>query len=115
MNLISNKSEIELDASQFRSDKQLHNVAKIVSKHAKKERKLFRKTEEPINSVLLNIPTYWSDSVPWFEWMTDFEVLESCAEECGVQMNKLVKMIACEIRPTNWQVFFWLSVRRQRV
>ena len=102
--------QIHLDAGEFASDAETFPIAKIVSAHAEKRRAEYRLTEKQIQRSLLGIEGYWSESVPWCEWMTEPQVLEPCAAECGLKIDQLTAVIAYQIRPSNWQVFSWMSV-----
>jgi len=56
---------------------------------------------------------YWSQTVPWYEWMSEPRILQSCSEECGLKIWQLAEVIAYQIRPSNWQVFAWMSIALQ--
>jgi hypothetical protein len=101
--------EIKLDAGRFRDDEETLVVAEVVARHAEKRRKQYRATEQPIKVGLLAIEGYWSDSVPWYEWMTEPQILQPCAKECGLPIYELANVIAYQIRPINWQVFSWMA------
>ncbi len=102
--------EIELDASRFIDDQETRVVAEVVSRHAENRRCKYRETEPQITNGLLRVLGYWSDSVPWYEWMTEPQVLEPCAQECGLNIHQLASLIAYQIRPPNWQVFSWMGM-----
>ena len=97
--------EIELDARRFENDEETRVIAVVVAKHAEKRRREYRATEQPIERGLLGIEGFWSDSVPWFEWMTERQVIQPCAEDCGIPIHELANVIAYQISPINWQVF----------
>lgn len=105
--------EIELDASRFANDDQTRAVAAVVASHAERRRREYRATEQPIKRGLLEIEGYWSDSLPWYEWMSEPHVLKSCAEECGLSILELANVIAYQIQPANWQVFSWMGLALQ--
>ena len=105
--------EIELDASRFADDEETTVVADVVARHAEKRRREYRSAEQPIKLGLLEIEGYWSDSVPWYEWMTEPQVLEPCAAECGLKIYELANIVAYQIRPNNWQVFSWMGMALQ--
>ena len=88
-------------------------VAKVVAVHAEKRRAEYRLTELPIKLGLLGNEGYWSDSVPWYEWMTEPQILQPCAEECHLPIYELANVIAYQIRPINWQVFSWMGMALQ--
>jgi len=106
---------IELDASRFSDDEGTRFVAEVVARHAEIQRKLYRAKEQPTKLGLLEIEGYWSDSVPWYEWMSEPEVLHSCADECGLKIWQLAYLIAYQIRPNNWQVFSWMGMALQGI
>ena len=105
--------QIHLDVDEFASDAETFPIAKIVAAHAEKRRVEYRRNEKPIKCGLLEIEGYWSESVPWYEWMTEPQVLEPCATECGLKIDELAAVIAYQIGPSNWQVFSWMSVALQ--
>ncbi len=105
--------EIELDASRFSNDEETHVIAVVVAQHAENRRRNYRAKEQPIKQGLLEIEGYWSDSVPWYEWMTEPQILQPCAEECGLPIFELANVIAYQIRPQNWQVFSWMGMALQ--
>lgn len=105
--------EIELDSSRFSDDEETRVVAELVAKHAEIHRKAYRAKEQPIKGGLLEIEGYWSDSVPWYEWISEPEVLQSCADECSLKIWQLAYLIAYQIRPNNWQVFSWMGIALQ--
>ena len=105
--------EIELDSSRFSDDEETRVVAELVAKHAEIHRKAYRAKEQPIKVGLLEIEGYWSDSVPWYEWISEPEVLQSCADECGLKIWQLAYLIGYQIRPNNWQVFSWRGMALQ--
>ena len=102
--------EIELDARRFENDEETRVIAVVVAKHAEKRRREYRATEQPIERGLLGIEGFWSDSVPWFEWMTERQVIQPCAEDCGIPIHELANVIAYQISPINWQVFSWMGM-----
>jgi len=105
--------QIRLDADAFASDAETFPIAKIVAAHAEKRRAEYRLTDKQIQPGLLGGEGYWSESVPWYEWMTEPQVLKPCAEECGLKIDQLAAVIAYQIRPKNWQVYSWMSVALQ--
>ena len=107
------QAETELDVSRFDGDKEIRVVAEVVARHAEKRRREYRLTEQPVKRGPLDIEGYWSDSVPWCEWMTEPSILQSCAEECELPIFELANLIAYQIRPINWQVFSWMGMAIQ--
>ena len=105
--------DTELDVSRFDGDKEIRVVAEVVARHAEKRRREYRLTEQPVKRGPLDIEGYWSDSVPWCEWMTEPSILQSCAEECELPIFELANLIAYQIRPINWQVFSWMGMAIQ--
>jgi hypothetical protein len=101
--------EIELDDSRFIDDEETRVVALVVARHAENRRREYRQTEKAMPPGLLRISVYWSDSVPWYEWMTEPQILQPCAEECRLPIYKVANLIAYQIRPPNWQVFSWMG------
>ena len=106
-------TEIHLDAARFSNDEEIYAVAIVIKKHAENRRANYRETERPIKLGLLEVEGYWSDSVPWYEWMTEPQVLQPCAQECGLKIWQLAEVIAHQISPRNWQVFSWMYIALQ--
>jgi hypothetical protein len=102
--------EIELDAGRFANDEETRAVAVVVARHAERRRREYRATERPIGHGLLGGEVFWSDSVPWYEWMTEPQVLQPCAKECGIQIHELATIIGYRIQPVNWQVYVWMGM-----
>ncbi|HEX2541495.1 MAG TPA: hypothetical protein VHM00_10480 [Caldimonas sp.] len=50
-----------------------------------------------------------SVSTPWFEYLTREAVLSRCAPALNLDRGELAMRIATELRPQNWQVFFWMG------
>lgn len=107
--MIGFQTEIRLDTEKFLSDEETRVVAEVVAVHSEKRRAEYRRNEKPIKLGLLGIEGYWSDSVPWYEWMTEPQVLQPCSQACGLAIHELVRIIAYQIRPNNWQVFSWMA------
>lgn len=102
-------NEVELDVSRFSNDEETYLLATVVAKYAEMRRGEYRATEKPIMRGLLEVEGYWSDSVPWYEWMSEPQVLQPCADECLLTIHDLAEAIAYQIRPSNWQVFSWMA------
>jgi 3-mercaptopyruvate sulfurtransferase SseA len=113
MNGFGSLVEIELDPSRFPNDEETRAVAEVVTVHAENRRKEYRLTEQPIQLGLLGDEAYWSKSVPWYEWMSEPQILQTCAEECGLKIYELANIVAYQIRPNNWQVFSWMGLALQ--
>ena len=109
----SSPVEIELDASRFSDDEETRVVAEVVARHAENRRREYKLSEQPIKRGLLEVEGYWSDSVAWYEWLTEPQILQPCAEECGLPIYELANVIAYQIRPINWQVFSWMGLALQ--
>lgn len=105
--------DVHLDTARFSNDEETFKVAIVVKRFAEKLRVAYRKTEEPIIVGQPDIKGYWSETVPWYEWMSEPEVLQSCADECGLKIWQLAYLIAYQIRPNNWQVFSWMGMALQ--
>ena len=117
--------DIHLDARGFANDEETYKVAVVVAKHVEKRRAEYRKTEKQgafpadehqsigkLGALTQHnlAKSYWSDTVPWYEWMTEPQTLQRCAQECGLKIWELADAIAYQIRPSNWQVFSWMHV-----
>jgi hypothetical protein len=102
--------DVELDASRFSKDDKTRIVAEVVAAQAEKRRQEYRLSEQPFKGMLSDIGVYWSDTVPWYEWIEEPRVVESCAKECGLAIPALAEIIALHIKPKNWQVFYWMGL-----
>jgi hypothetical protein len=110
---IDEGNDIHLDAARFANDKETFTVASAVARHAEKRRADYRKSEKPIDQGLPGGEVYWSETVPWSEWMSEPQILQPCAKECGLQIWQLADVIAYQIQPSNWQVFCWMGMALQ--
>lgn len=113
MNIFAKRLDVILDTARFAKDEETLKVAIVVTRYAEKCRAAYRNTEEPITLGPHGIEGYWSETVPWYEWMSEPEVLQSCADECGLKIWQLADQIAYQIRPSNWQVFSWMGMALQ--
>ena len=95
--------EIYLDVNRFINDDETRSVAVVVAKHAENRRTAYRLTEKPGGRGMVRGKSYWSQTVPWYEWMSEPQLLQPCAEECGHKIWQLADVIAYQIRPSNWQ------------
>lgn len=102
-----------MDTARFSGDEETFKIAIVVSRFAEMLRVAYRSTEEPIIAGKPGIQVYWSETVPWYEWMSEPEVLQPCAYECGIKIWQLAFLIAYQIRPNNWQVFSWMGMALQ--
>jgi hypothetical protein len=102
--------QIHLEANEFADDQETFEIAKTIAEHAEIRRAQYRRTEAPFSRGAYRIERYWSDSVPWYEWLSDPQVLQTCAKQCGLPSWMLAEVLASKIRPDNWQVFFWMGV-----
>ncbi len=110
MNLgIGTTHPVRLDAAIFAHDAELLPIAQAISDAAERERARYRAKEKPIALGLLGIEGYWSDGVPWFEWVSDVQKLDRCAKELQVTLADLADTIAYRIKPANWLMFSWMS------
>ena len=109
----SESTQIVLDADEFAGDPDMFRIATLVSMHAERERAAFRQTEKRKKLGLLDIDGYWSETVPWYEWMSEPQVLETCAADCKLPIGQLAAVIAYQITPSNWQVFSWMGMALQ--
>ncbi len=110
---LSESTQIVLDADEFADDPDIFRIATIVSMYAERERAEYRQTEKRIKRGLLEIDGYWSETVPWYEWISEPQVLETCVADCKLPIDQLAAVIAYQIRPSNWQVFSWMSMALQ--
>jgi hypothetical protein len=128
MNVLFVNDEVRLDASRFSKKKNIYPIALVVGMHAEKLRTQYRSEEEPgvypefeYRVIERHGPLtqtywsqqYWSDFVPWYEWISEPIALRYCAKECDLEIWQLAQKIADEIRPKNWQVFSWMAMAYQ--
>lgn len=102
-------NSIHLSPKEFSRDKITYKVAKAVAASAEKRRAEYRKNEKPILG-LLGGTYYYSETVPWYEWMEETDVLGSCADSIGMSMVELSSAIATRIQPPNWKVFALMAL-----
>jgi len=128
MNELCVTDEIQLDASRFPKKEKIYKVALVISAEAEKRRGEYRSTEKPgvypqnehgiitkkgpLTQMYFS-EKYWSDFVPWYEWISEPRALRVCAEECQLEIWQMAEMIADEISPKNWQVFSWMAIAYQ--
>ena len=125
MNQSFESDDIQLDIRRFIKKKKIFRVAELVSKHAEKRRTEYRnneihgmfpeseiqviKSKGPLTEIYYSTK-FWSDYIPWYEWMTESDVLSLCAKESGLEVCELAEFIADELKPKNWQVFSWMAL-----
>lgn len=49
------------------------------------------------------------DSTPWYELLTDVELLDRCAQALGLRGSALAQAVVDHLMPPNWQVYFWMG------
>jgi hypothetical protein len=117
--------DIQLNAYRFIKRKRTFRIALLVSKHAEKRRDEYRineiqgvfpesetqviKSKGPLTEIYYSTK-FWSDYIPWYEWLSESDVLSLCAEESRLEIWELAEFIADELKPKNWQVFSWMSL-----
>jgi len=125
MSQLFESDDIQLDVTPFNDKGKIYEVAVLVSKHAEIRRAEYRlneiqgkfpdaelqliKSKGPLTQVYY-FKKYWSDFIPWYEWMSEPNVLSMCAKECGLEIWELADFIANEFKPKNWQVFSWMAL-----
>ena len=125
MSQLFEPDDIQLDVTRFSKKGKIYEVAVFVSKHAEIRRAEYRlneiqgkfpdaelrliKSKGPLTQVYY-FKKYWSDFIPWYEWMSEPNVLSMCAKECGLEIWELADFIADEFKPKNWQVFSWMAL-----
>jgi hypothetical protein len=128
MSALFETDEIQLDVNRFRNQKKIHEIALLVFKHAEKRRAEYRlneiqglysdsefqliKSSGPLTQIHFS-KKYWSDFIPWYEWISEPHVLRLCAKECGLEIWQLGQLVADEFKPKNWQVFSWMALAYQ--
>ena len=117
--------DIQLNANRFIKKKKTFRVAQLVYKHAEKRRAEYRinemqgvfpeseiqaiKSKGPLTEIYYSTK-FWSDYIPWYEWLSESDVLSQCAQESGLEIWELAEFIADELKPKNWQVFSWMAL-----
>lgn len=102
-------NSIHLNPEEFSRDKTAYKIAKAVSAFAEKRRAEYRKKEKPTPGMLGGT-FYYSETVPWHEWLEELDVLGSCADSIGMSMVELSDAIATRIQPPNWKVFALMAL-----
>lgn len=100
---------IHLNPKEFSGDKTAYKIAKAVSAFAEKRRAEYREKEKPIPGMLGGT-FYYSETVPWYEWMEETDVLGSCADSIGMSMVDMADAIANRIQPPNWKIFSLMAL-----
>jgi hypothetical protein len=117
--------DIQLNTKRFNKKKKTFLVAELVSKYAEKRRAEYRinemqgvfpeseiqaiKSKGPLTEIYYSTK-FWSDYIPWYEWLSESNVLSQCAQESGLEIWELAEFIADELKPKNWQVFSWMAL-----
>lgn len=57
---------------------------------------------------LIGMPGVDYNHTPWYELLTDLNVIDRCAVALGIDKTALLKRVIEELGPPNWQVFFWM-------
>jgi len=113
--LVHVSEEIDLYPNDFRGDNELLAIAKVLSDHVALARARYRSNEAPVRrqqrteGLPLIRSVFWSDSVPWYEWLMDLEVLEGCARACDLAPAELADVLAFRLRPSNHLAFLWMA------
>lgn len=128
MSQLFESDDIQLDANRFSNKEKIYEVALLVSRYVENRRDEYRLRETqgvypdsefqlinsrgPLTQICYS-KKYWSDFIPWYEWMSETSVLKLCAKECGLEIWELANLIAEEFRPKNWQIFCWMALAYQ--
>ena len=128
MSQLFESDDIQLNVNRFSNKEKIYEVALLVSKHAEIRRAEYRlneiqgkfpdaelqriKSKGPLTQIYY-FKKYWSDFIPWYEWISEPNVLSMCAKECGLEIWDLAHFIADEFKPKNWQVFSWMALAYQ--
>jgi hypothetical protein len=104
-----------LDLHGFVSNPELIPIVEAIACYVDKSRARYKSAEQPIQMGLLTDKIYWSDTVPWYDWLTDLNALQACADECKLPSHGLANFIAYQLKPINWQVFAWMDIALREV
>ena len=125
MSQLFESDDIQLDVTRFSNKGKIYEVALLVFKHAEKKRAEYRineiqgvfpeseiqaiKSKGPLTEIYFSTK-FWSEYIPWYEWLSESDVLRLCAQESGLEIWELAEFIVDELKPKNWQVFSWMAL-----
>lgn len=99
---------IKLDPKLFKSDPAVHWLARVISVNIELYR-LDLIGAEPPGEGLLGGVFYTSEATPWYELLTNGEVLKAIVRDTSWELDTLCKVIVEKLKPPNWELFFWMG------
>lgn len=99
---------VKLDPKLFKSDPLVHQLARVVSENIERYRLDLIGAEPPREGLLVGA-FYPSEATPWYELLTNGEVLKAIVRDTGSELDTLCKDIVEKLKPPNWELFFWMG------
>jgi len=99
---------VKLDPKLLKSDPAVHWLARVISVNIELYR-LDLIGAEPPREGLLGGVFYTSEATPWYELLTNGEVLKAIVRDTSWELDTLCKVIVEKLKPPNWELFFWMS------
>ena len=116
--------DVHLKPANYQNRANLLPLVDAIVKETEHERERQRANESPRAAVLRRGqgliqgpgPDYYPcDHRPWYELLTDWNVISRCAVALGIEKTALLKLVIEELGPPNWLVFFWMREWHQSV
>lgn len=99
---------VKLDPKLFKSDPLVHQLARVVSEHIERYRLELIASEPPLEGLLGGV-LYTSEATPWYELLTNGEILKAIVRDTSWELDTLCKVIVEKLKPPNWELFFWMG------
>lgn len=99
---------VKLDPKLFKSDPLVHQLARVVSENIERYRLDLIGAEPPLEGLLGGV-IYPSEATPWYELLTNGEVLKAIVRDTSWELDALCNVIRNKLMPPNWEVFFWMG------
>lgn len=112
------EQSIKLDPKLIKGDSAVRALARLISAHVElyradltlSEIKQYKKSSKPPPVGLLGGVLYPSEATPWYELLTNLEVLKAIVSDTNWELDVLCKGIVRNLKPPNWEVFFWMGI-----
>ena len=99
---------VKLDPKLFKSDPAVHWLARVISVNIELYRLDLIGAEPPLEGLLGGV-FYTSEATPWYELLTNGEVLKAIVRDTSWELDTLCKFIVKKLKPPNWELFFWMG------
>lgn len=98
-----------LDATQYNDNPAATAFARTVGRVIESHRKILGEKSPPLNALVgLLDPATYPRARPWFEFLTDREVIDAVTSK--LKISRIGFLTACIelLRPPNWETVFWM-------